>query len=285
MDGPLFEAAKLSVSVLRLDAMHPVLSGNKWLKLEPWLKKISGDEQYTGLLTTGGPWSNFLHAAAFACHALGLSFTAVIKAKPGMNTPVTNDIKAWGGHIIYEPKPQPNDNHGLQEMAAKHRQLFIPLGGEGDVGVKGVSDFFSAQNLQGFDAVICPVGTGTTLMGIAFSTMNFQKLVGINPGINANYYSEILQKIQTNCPQKTVDIMNDVSLKRFGNYPDYLLQKMTDWYINYQLPTDIVYTAKMFAVFENLISQQYFTPGYKVLLIHTGGLQGNRSVAKGPLNF
>jgi 1-aminocyclopropane-1-carboxylate deaminase len=40
----------------------------------------------------------------------------------------------------------------------------------------------------------------------------------------------------------------------------------------------------MFGVYD-LINKKYFEPGSKILCIHTGGLQGNGSIAEGKLIF
>ena len=51
------------------------------------------------------------------------------------------------------------------------------------------------------------------------------------------------------------------------------------------IPTDIVYTSKVFFAVNELIKQNYFKSNSSILVIHSGGLQGNRSVAKNILNF
>jgi 1-aminocyclopropane-1-carboxylate deaminase len=52
-----------------------------------------------------------------------------------------------------------------------------------------------------------------------------------------------------------------------------------------EIPTDIVYTSKVFYAVEQLMQQNYFKPDSKVLIIHSGGLQGNRSLAEGVLKY
>jgi 1-aminocyclopropane-1-carboxylate deaminase len=60
---PLLDAAGISLSVLRLDQVHPEISGNKWFKLKYNLIQAGNAGQDT-LLSFGGPWSNHLHALA-----------------------------------------------------------------------------------------------------------------------------------------------------------------------------------------------------------------------------
>jgi 1-aminocyclopropane-1-carboxylate deaminase len=51
------------------------------------------------------------------------------------------------------------------------------------------------------------------------------------------------------------------------------------------IPSDFVYTAKAFYGFIELTKKDFFSGGAKILLLHTGGLQGNNSLKKGTLIF
>ena len=52
-----------------------------------------------------------------------------------------------------------------------------------------------------------------------------------------------------------------------------------------KIPTDMVYTSKLFMAVKSLLANNYFSPTAKILLIHSGGLQGNRSLPAGTLLF
>jgi 1-aminocyclopropane-1-carboxylate deaminase len=60
---------------------------------------------------------------------------------------------------------------------------------------------------------------------------------------------------------------------------------MNRLWIHAKIPTDIVYTGKVFFAVEQLIQENYFKPKSKVLIIHSGGLQGNRSLEKDVLHY
>jgi 1-aminocyclopropane-1-carboxylate deaminase len=51
------------------------------------------------------------------------------------------------------------------------------------------------------------------------------------------------------------------------------------------LPTDIVYTSKLLFAAQDLVIKSHFPAGSRVLLIHSGGLQGNASLPAGTLLF
>ncbi|MEQ1676340.1 MAG: 1-aminocyclopropane-1-carboxylate deaminase, partial [Chitinophagaceae bacterium] len=74
----------------------------------------------------------------------------------------------------------------------------------------------------------------------------------------------------------------------FGGYAKYtlpLIDFMNDFYRQTAIPTDFVYTGKLFYGVAALAEQNYFPPGSTILVIHSGGLQGNRSLSKGTLIF
>ncbi|MES2647811.1 MAG: pyridoxal-phosphate dependent enzyme [Bacteroidota bacterium] len=284
LEDPVFKFFSLEVKVLRIDTMHPIISGNKWMKLLPWLE-LAKQGFYKGLITKGGPWSNHVHAAAFSAFTENLPFTAIIKAKENFVTPTLQDALNWGANLQFVDQEKYNDEVLWANMAIATKQLYIPMGGEGPVAIKGVSFFFDSIELPTADYVICPVGTGTTFKGIAASNTSYKNLIGINPGINDPSYTAMLDDLKTNFSAKNFTLLNDRSLKKFGKWPASLIDQMNNWYEKWQLPTDIIYTAKMFSIFIKAAAAGDFKPGSSILLIHTGGLQGNRSVEKGLLHF
>ena len=60
---------------------------------------------------------------------------------------------------------------------------------------------------------------------------------------------------------------------------------MNEFYRITGVPSDFVYTVKLFYAVKDLIEKKYFPPGVKILVIHTGGLQGNLSLPAGSLIF
>jgi 1-aminocyclopropane-1-carboxylate deaminase len=60
---------------------------------------------------------------------------------------------------------------------------------------------------------------------------------------------------------------------------------MNQLYYEAKIPSDFVYTAKLFYAIADLIIANFFPPGSRILLIHSGGLQGNSSLGKGTLIY
>src|ERR1043165_8998616 len=77
---PSFQGKQIEVSVLRLDKIHPVISGNKFFKLKYHLQHVVEDK-YEGILTLGGAWSNHIIASACAASLYQLKSVGIIGGK------------------------------------------------------------------------------------------------------------------------------------------------------------------------------------------------------------
>ncbi|HXB90901.1 MAG TPA: hypothetical protein VNU72_01370, partial [Puia sp.] len=74
----------------------------------------------------------------------------------------------------------------------------------------------------------------------------------------------------------------------FGGYArssDQLIAFMNRLYRDSAIPTDFVYTGKLFYGVLDMIRQNLFPAHSRLLIIHSGGLQGNQSLAPGLLDF
>ena len=74
----------------------------------------------------------------------------------------------------------------------------------------------------------------------------------------------------------------------FGGYAkktDGLISFMNTLYMNEGIPTDFVYTGKTFYAVYEMVESDFFPDDSTLLVIHTGGLQGNRSLPPGTLVF
>ena len=66
----------VTADVLRLDLIHPIVSGNKWYKLKEYLTEAK-EQNISTVLSFGGPYSNHIVALAAAAkneeiHAVGI---------------------------------------------------------------------------------------------------------------------------------------------------------------------------------------------------------------------
>ncbi|MGZ5219869.1 MAG: 1-aminocyclopropane-1-carboxylate deaminase, partial [Chitinophagaceae bacterium] len=71
----------------------------------------------------------------------------------------------------------------------------------------------------------------------------------------------------------------------YAKHQPALLGFMNEFYKQTRIPSDFVYTGKLFYAISDLIGKNYFPAGSKLLVIHSGGLQGNISLPPGTLIF
>jgi 1-aminocyclopropane-1-carboxylate deaminase len=160
----------------------------------------------------------------------------------------------------------------------------IPEGGYGYLGMEGAKDILG-QDTREYTHIITSVGTGTTVAGLVEASANDQCVLGIS-SLKNNTSLEASINHLISAGNKDRFIMNhDFHFGGYAKKTSELIRFMNDWYTMTAIPTDFVYTAKMFYAFKSLCEQDFFSPGSHILLIHTGGLQGNLSLPKGTLIF
>ena len=100
---PELTAQHLDADVLRLDKLHPVVSGNKWFKLEKHLQ-LAGTSP---ILTFGGAWSNHLVATAYAAKQAGLTAIGIVRGEQSFAPSLTlQDAAAYGMHLEFISRRQ-----------------------------------------------------------------------------------------------------------------------------------------------------------------------------------
>ena len=72
-----FSEKKIRVSVLRLDQIDPVISGNKIYKLHYFLKQATAESKT--IITKGGAFSNHLVATAKATAMVGIKSIGIVR--------------------------------------------------------------------------------------------------------------------------------------------------------------------------------------------------------------
>jgi 1-aminocyclopropane-1-carboxylate deaminase len=85
--------------------------------------------------------------------------------------------------------------------------------------------------------------------------------------------------------QKGFELLHDYHFGGYAKHQSDLLQFMNAFYAETGIHTDFVYTAKAFFAAFDLLNKGYFSERDRLLLLHTGGLQGNLSLPKGTLIF
>jgi len=279
-----FKDRHIAVSVLRLDKIHPVISGNKWFKLKYYLQEAV-QKKYSSIGTFGGAFSNHILATAYACNKQSLHCTGFIRGNAKEHYSQTLlDAQSLDMQLEFINR---TDYKNKQVILDSNRDIFfISEGGYGDTGAKGAAEILQlVSNLSTFDHIVCAVGTGTMLAGIANAALPVQQCIGIS--VMKNNYSlenEVNFLIRDEAKDR-VKLLHDYHFGGYAKFTRSLIDFMNNQWKTHDLPLDFVYTAKALYAIYDLAEKEYFTKDTNILYIHSGGLQGNRSLKKGTLLY
>lgn len=286
LDDPLFQKTRIGLHVLRLDKIHTIVSGNKWFKLKYYLREAAKEGK--GIITFGGPYSNHLMATAYACRQAGIPSVGIIRGEePATHSPTLRDVELYGMNLQFVSRQEYNTENFALEIQQTHPDfLIVHEGGRGESGIKGAEEILQLARLDQYTHIMCAIGTGTMMTGIINSSLPQQHIIGI-PVIKLNNHTTntVSGYIRNNSVYENYHIQHDYHFGGYAKRNDELIQFMNRLYHQYSIPTDFVYTGKLFYAAIKLIEKGYFETGSNILLIHSGGLQGNRSLPGGLLHF
>ena len=279
---PFFSSNGISVDILRLDLIHPVISGNKWFKLKYYLTDAKETNKST-LVSFGGAFSNHLVATAYAAKKEGLKSIGYVRGdiEAKLSTTLLH-AKNYGMQLLFIDREKYRNKEEIRKENIQPDQYWIMEGGYGTLGAKGASEILNLTDISPYSHIICALGTGTMMAGLIKSSLPHQEVMGISVMKNnlrlVNDVRLLLDKTEYG---KRFSIIHDYHLGGYAKHPKQLIDFMKETWFMEKLPTDIVYTSKMLFAVKDLLSKNYFKPETKLLLVHSGGLQGNESL---PLN-
>jgi 1-aminocyclopropane-1-carboxylate deaminase len=256
--------------------IHSTVSGNKYRKLKYNLQKAQS-ENYKGILTFGGAFSNHIAATAAAGQALNIPTVGVIRGEElALKIELNSTLKyakSCGMHLEYVSRSdykQKNDAAYLKLLLENFKNFYvIPEGGTNALAIKGCQEILSQEDLS-FDIICCAVGTGGTIAGLINSSLPTQKIIGF-PALKGGFLNEDICKFAT---QSNWELWEAYHFGGYAKVDSKLITFMNDFKTTYKIPLDPVYTAKMMYGIFDAIQTGKIPKNAKVLAIHTGGLQG-----------
>ena len=278
--------ADVKLYVLRLDLMHSHINGNKWFKLKYNLVEAK-EKNFSTILTFGGAYSNHIYATAAAGNIFGFRTIGLIRGEE--NIPLNRTLEfavAQGMELVYIDRQTYKKRH-TEELQNQLKQRFgevfmIPEGGCNLNGMRGCIEIL--QTVRGFDTICLACGTGTTLAGMTLSLSQEQRVIGFPVLKGGDFLKEDINNLLTNylasglpTPVNSPAPWQLVSDYHFGGYAkvtNKLKLFCQDFQQQHDIHLDYIYTGKMFYGVMDLIAKGFFK-SESLLLIHTGGLQGN----------
>jgi 1-aminocyclopropane-1-carboxylate deaminase len=282
--GQSFAGRAVTVDVLRLDEIHPHVSGNKWYKLKYHLEEalMRGKK---GVASYGGAYSNHLVATAYACNERGLKALGIIRGEaPKVYGPSLQQMKELGMELRFVSR-EDYKNKELLANDIEEDYLIVPEGGAGEAGVRGASEILNGIPNH-YSHIICSVGTGTTMAGIVNASHNKQHIIGVSAlKVENEINNELIEYIDAATTKKNYSFKFNYHFGGYARKNEVLLSFMNELFEKERIATDFVYTGKLFYAVYDLLQHNQFNPGCAILIVHSGGLQGNRSLPAGILNY
>jgi 1-aminocyclopropane-1-carboxylate deaminase len=285
---PWLAAAGLELAVLRLDALDPLVSGNKWFKLAPYLAEAARNGA-EGVISLGGAHSNHLHALAAAGVRFGFPTVGLLRGE-FQETPTVRDLQRFGmrlhwlGYGGYRARHQP----GFWEPWLQRYPRFqaVPEGGGGLPGAQGCAGLVAmiGEQLAGlgwddYHSLWVAAGTGTTLAGLVLGEEGRHPVMGAlavppDHGVAEQVRSVLASAGRMDQGYRLIDASRGGFARLDAQLADFLLDSERDG----GLALDPLYTAKALLAIREEAEAGRIPAGSRLVLLHTGGLQGRRAM-------
>lgn len=298
------KAINVNVDVLRADLLHPKLGGNKlfklWGHLQAYKSEISQSNKAIGsgapnLVSFGGAYSNHLYALAAIGEVLEVSTVGVIRGeRPRTPSATLQDIEAMGMRLVfldrqrYRQKDSSTVRSFLQDQHnICARSFWIPEGGAGQRGRLGCEYLGRLiSDDHNYTHVVHACGTATSLAGLMRGCLasaskrppswlgisalrSDRQLVDTIRAATEEYRGVSSQRLKWS-------LTNQYHEGGFAKVSTALTGFMQDFHEETAIPIDRVYNGKVFYALADMLRRSVFEQGSRVLVIHSGGLQGNR---------
>ncbi|WP_413614498.1 1-aminocyclopropane-1-carboxylate deaminase/D-cysteine desulfhydrase [Flavobacterium sp. N502540] len=266
----------ISLTIKREDLIHPFVSGNKFRKLKYNLLQAKAEHQET-LLTFGGAFSNHIAAVAYAGKEQGFRTIGVIRGEELFDKIEENPTLKFAQEngmqfefVTRDAYRNKNEDFFIGKLKDKFGDFYlVPEGGTNELAVKGCEEILTEEDAI-FDFVCCAVGTGGTISGLINSALPHQKILGF-PALKGDFLTD---EIRIFAKKDNWDLISDYHFGGYGKVNLELIEFINAFFEENKVPLDPIYTGKMIFGVIDLIHKNYFPEHSRILLIHTGGLQG-----------
>ncbi len=256
------------VYIQRDDLIHPLVSGNKWRKLQ-YHTLYARQEGKTRLVTFGGAYSNHLLATAAAGAILGLHTTAFLRADEPIDNHYLRAAQLYGMQLI--PVSREDYRH-KPELFAKYfgsdpTAYCIAEGGAGQAAWEGVAGIVKALPFAP-DYIFHASATATTAIGLGKGIHACGYATRVYAVAVLNNVGEQRQLIQEAGLSETVEVLDGYTFGGYAKTSESLMDFVKSAIAQTGILFDPVYTGKALWALQDLA-----LPGRGVFL-HTGGSMG-----------
>lgn len=289
LEHPIFAEKNIEVWIKRDDLNHPRIQGNKWHKLKYNLQ-AAHQQAKTCLVTFGGAYSNHIAASAAAGKQFGFETHGYIRGDE------LSDATCWcatlrqadidGMQLHFLDRATYRQKHKASFLAwlnARHPNAYIlPEGGTNTLAIQGF-----AETCQDLDTQ-CPdwthlytaVGTGGTLAGLINHTTfrPDRKIIGVSTLKQSGYlFDEIVQWLSDNRQLNEWLLLTKYHGGGYAKSSNAMTHAQQWFEQTFNTPLDPIYTQKMVYAFMTELEQNKIPKNAKIILYHSGGLQGRHN--------
>lgn len=266
----------ITIFFKREDLLHEEVSGNKFRKLKYNILKAQ-ELGYSKLLTFGGAYSNHIAATAAAGRICGVETIGIIRGEELENNYAGNSTLTKAvedgmtlGFLTRTDYRNKGEVEIINSLKAIYGDFYlVPEGGTNEEAIKGTEEILKEGD-ETFDYICTAVGTGGTIAGIINSSHPNQTILGF-PALKGSFLYEDIRKFVTN---NNWDLVLDYHFGGYAKYNEELLSFLRELYKQTGVLFDPIYNGKMiYGVLEE-IKKGRFKDNSRILVIHTGGLQG-----------
>lgn len=279
---------EVSIWVKRDDLNHCLVQGNKLRKLKYNFKQAI-EECHSKVATFGGAWSNHILATAVAAQLCGIKSVGFIRGDE-----LKHNRKKWsdtlksaeekGMQLVFLSRQE----YRLKSLAAtvkdfiedsEDKLYFIPEGGSNALALQGVEEIIGELKLQIDEPthIVSACGTGGTLAGLIDGVANQgwkTKVLGIPVLKGGEFLKKDIEKLSKYHNQVDWELYGDYHAGGYAKLDNKTLKFAQEFSNKTAIKLDKIYTAKAFYAAYDLIKNGDIAKGSKVVILHTGGLQG-----------
>ena len=276
--------------IKRDDLIHPIIQGNKWRKLKYNIQEAQRTQKKY-LITFGGAYSNHIHATAAAGEYFGIKTIGIIR---GEEVQPLNPTLAYTRQCGMQLHFVDRKTYRLKEKLLPQLDFFsasqinlqdecyvIPEGGTNSFAIKGCQELgeeIYAQMEESPDFIALSCGTGGTIAGVISGSKNSSHVLGFS-ALKGDFLKKEIETLLTNSntslTQKTNwSLQTDYHFGGYAKFDKKLIDFINTFKRDFNIPLDPLYTGKMMYGIFDLIQKDFFKSGSRIVVIHTGGLQG-----------
>lgn len=257
--------------------IHPEIMGNKWRKLKYNLITIK-NRGLNAIVTMGGAYSNHIAATAAAAKENNLSSVGIIRGEE-LNKESNPTLEfASGKGMAFDFVDRSSfriireNPESVKERYPNH--YFLPEGGTNELAIQGCEEIVDEIDIE-FDALVTPIGTGGTFAGVLKASKNRHKIIGVS-SLKGNFIHDEIQNLlrKYQIQYANYQIIDGYHFGGYGKTNHELIDFINYFKENLDISLDPIYTGKTFFAVWDMIKSNKFEKNLKIVILHTGGLQG-----------